>query len=129
METAFGDRVHQLIALKLMGFDSSRIGRLVGDSDEAHWRKAESILATPRLRELLDGGGEILIEQEFVSDRQIVRPDLLVMGREDIWIVDYKTGVNFRREQLEHYRRVIQILHPQHQVHAAVISAKGWIDL
>ena len=47
METAFGDRVHQLIALKLMGFDSSRIGRLVGDSDEAHWRKAESILATP----------------------------------------------------------------------------------
>ena len=96
--------------------------RRIGGRRRVFWRR-------PRLRELLDGGGEILIEQEFVSDRQIVRPDLLVMGREDIWIVDYKTGVNFRREQLEHYRRVIQILHPQHQVHAAVISAKGWIDL
>ena len=60
--------------------------------------------------------------------------DRLVIGKEDIWIVDYKTNRSSPREeegvpqiyldQLKAYRDVVQGIYPEHKIHCALL----WTD-
>ncbi len=73
----------------------------------------------------------------LMADNRIVsgQIDRLVVGDEDVWIVDYKTNrppptdpndvPQIYRNQLAAYRDSIQAIYPQHKVHTALLWTDG----
>ena len=85
-----GEILHHLIALGLSGFSQDEMRRLLpaGTANlEALMEKANRVLSSSDLRELLDGA-EIEVEANYADSRGVFRPDLVVRkgGKPGWWI-------------------------------------------
>ncbi|MGU9951878.1 MAG: UvrD-helicase domain-containing protein [Gammaproteobacteria bacterium WSBS_2016_MAG_OTU1] len=122
-----GEMRHQIIALLLTGVDANRARQLVAAEDNV-WQQAEKMANSEALQKLLHNSREILIERDFVVDDKTIRPDLVVIGEQVAWVVDYKTGradVASHRPQLESYREAVSLQYPAYKIYINVLDIHG----
>ena len=119
-----GEILHHLIALGLSGFSQDEMRRLLpaGTANlEALMEKANRVLSSSDLRELLDGA-EIEVEANYADSRGIFRPDLVVRKDGETWVVDYKSGKTSPEDHKSQLRRYARALEAQR---AAILTAEG----
>ena len=120
-----GEALHRLIALGLSGFSREEMRRLLPaetTNAEALMDKANRVLSSPALRELLHGAEEIEVEADYADSRGVFRPDLVARKDGETWVVDYKSGtapLESHKSQLRRYARALGAKR------AAILTAEG----
>ena len=123
----YGEIRHQIMALLLSGAPQSAVRQLVA-AEPAQWQEALHLADSPALKQLLKSSRAVLIERDFAVDGKIIRPDLVVVRDDAVWIVDYKTGAvapASHRRQLENYRHAVVAEYPGRQIRLAVLDKHG----
>ncbi len=120
-----GEASHQLFALRLLGFSADEAANLANASDETQ-TAVENIL--PALDGLLKDSRERLVETDIADEGEIIRPDLIIVRDDCVWVVDYKTGTtdpSHYRKQLQRYQKATATLYPTLPIKAAILTASG----
>lgn len=96
------------------------------------WRQAQVMLSAPALSRFFDAQYYLQAANEvgYVNaSGQLRRIDRLVEFETEVWVLDYKTGLNSAMQshaaQLEEYRIAMQAVYPDKAVRCAVIFAEG----
>ncbi|MGI9337684.1 MAG: UvrD-helicase domain-containing protein [Gammaproteobacteria bacterium] len=123
-----GRALHQLIALMLLGFDKSEAAKQTGASpDDA--AAAQKTLSSPQLQKILKESAAFFVETDIADGGgKVVRPDLLITGEKETWVIDYKSGaadISRHRAQLQTYRKAAEKLYPQTTVRTAILAPDG----
>jgi len=98
------------------------------------WRQAQSILAAPGMRRFFEPARYRRAENELelMSGGELRRIDRMVEFDDEVWILDYKSGVAGGiaawRAQLAAYRDMLRPLYPGKAVRAAVVLADGGLE-
>ena len=128
-----GEAMHRIIALRLAGLTEEAIAGVVCQATADTWKKASTILQTPMLCDLRANNDAIYLEREFAKDGKVSRLDVLVVQKNTVWIIEFKSTPGItekRRAQLENYRDLIQPLYPQHAIISGILSAqRGWQEV
>ena len=122
-----GDMRHQILAMRLSGVAPALAKKLIA-AEPSIWRQAETMLRSPPLKKLIAAAREILIERDFADGGKVIRPDLVLVGDNEVWIVDYKTGAAAPAShlpQLQSYRRAVSAVHPAKPVRTAILDIRG----
>jgi ATP-dependent helicase/nuclease subunit A len=135
---ARGIRLHRMLQRLTAHADATEAALKGGlEDDDEVLDMARSILMNPELARFFDPGRYLraLNEQAYVVDGEIRRIDRLVEFDEEIWVLDYKTGmtaeadVNCRAAahipQLSAYRQAVSLMRPDKPVHAGLIFGDG----
>ncbi len=96
------------------------------------WQQAQDVLNAPDLARFFDAQYYRAASNElsYVNKAgQLRRIDRLVEFEDEVWVLDYKTGVNTdlqsHKAQLEEYRVAMQGVHPHKAVRCALIFVDG----
>lgn len=94
------------------------------------WQQAQGVLNNPELARFFNGQYYLRAANELAyvnAAGQLRRIDRLVEFDDEVWVLDYKTGVNTGAHamQLEEYRAAMQAVHPGKTVRCALIFADG----
>ncbi|MEI7455608.1 MAG: UvrD-helicase domain-containing protein [Nitrosomonadales bacterium] len=96
------------------------------------WQQAQAILSAPALSRFFDAQYYLQAANEagYVNAAgQLRRIDRLVEFDTEVWVLDYKTGLNSEMQshtaQLEEYRIAMQAVYPDKTVRCAVIFGDG----
>ena len=122
-----GDMRHQILAMRLSGVAPALAKKLIA-AEPSIWRQAETMLRSPPLKKLIAAAREILIERDFADGGKVIRPDLVLVGDSEVWIVDYKTGAAAPAShlpQLQSYRRAVSAVYPGKPVRTAILDVRG----
>ncbi len=122
-----GEIRHRVAALLISGIPPEIARKLVA-AEDAQWREAETIASSPPLQKLLQNAAEVLVERDFCIGGEVLRPDLIVVRDDAVWIVDYKTGdanPARHRPQLENYRRAVAARYSALPIRLAILDIHG----
>jgi len=97
------------------------------------WTQATAIVGTPQLRRFFDPGRFRRAENELevLSGNELKRIDRLVEFDDEVWILDYKTGVAEPaawRVQLANYRALLKPLFANKKMRSAVVMTDGGFE-
>jgi ATP-dependent helicase/nuclease subunit A len=105
-----------------LNIPSGRMGAL--------WQHALDLLNNPALTRFFDARQYLAASNEVAyvnAGGQLRRMDRLVEFDDEVWVLDYKTGVSSQDylAQLEEYRTAMRAIHPHKAVRCALIFADG----
>jgi ATP-dependent helicase/nuclease subunit A len=100
------------------------------------WEQAQRVLAAPALARFFDPSRHVraLNEVPYVTESgELRRIDRLVEFRDEVWVLDYKSGslpadaalAQAYREQLAEYRSAMQPVFPDRPINAMLVFAEG----
>ena len=124
---ARGEIRHRLAALLLSGASDQTVRQLAFAEDRQR-REAEIMTRSPQLQTLLADAAEVLSERDFALDGKIIRPDLVIIRKDAVWIVDHKTGAQNPQKhltQLQLYRQAVSVQYSSLPIHLAVLDVGG----
>lgn len=114
----FGDRLHSLLARVRRSADFVRIAQLTDTLYHGEEELRKALLNTlTRMKEnrhlcsLFDLEGELYCERPMSDGKgNILRPDRVVVGKEEVNIIDFKTGAahESHKKQLNSYAAILQ---------------------
>jgi ATP-dependent helicase/nuclease subunit A len=97
------------------------------------WELASTLLGAPQLRRFYDAGQFLRAENELevLAGTDLKRIDRLVEFDDEVWVLDYKSGVDERaawRVQLANYRAILKPLFAQKKLRTAIVLADGSLE-
>ena len=114
----FGNRFHEIMArvhdrddLEPVIEASIGSGQLESSERERTMELMRSLVEHPELKDQFEPGLEVMNERQiFVSEGVAIIPDRLVFRDNQVWIIDYKTGVQDPKhvQQINQYAYVMQ---------------------
>ena len=122
-----GNELHLLAALTVAGLSPAQITAVAAPKDPTMVQQAQRMLDA--LQPLADADAQWLPEAEFAENGVVYRPDLLIINRDNVWVIDYKSGggLSRYRGQLQNYRRLVTAANPDKTVQAALLKPDGTI--
>lgn len=125
-----GEKIHQIIALKLLGLSKDKIATIQKNFTEENDSIAQQIIDNADFQQLLKHSDKTLIEQEFIADGKVIRIDLLIFSTNKIAVVDFKSGSSKHpayRQQLQLYKAVVAAVYPTHQITTHLLARDGLV--